>query len=745
MKGWKMRTLDIKLRNCFGIGELTASFENLDNKRIVLIYAPNGTMKTSFAKTFSAIAHGENPSDQVHPELESQCEVKADGSIMDGGSVFVVNPEGEYDDVGVSVSRFLASSELKQRYDDIRANLQSLYEGLQAELSRVSGGSDCLTEIAKAFGTGSVGENIFVTLTNLRGLLGRSDEQYEFAYAEVFDKNGRIQEFVRKHQDELRDYLDQYQELLSNSTVFKQVGNVQFGTACVNKLKEAVKGNEFFAVGHRLRLNGSDNDVDSVETFERLVKGEHDRIVNDVRLRNIFDKIEKDLNRNDSVRRFKEILTENRWLISKIVNYEGFRKEVLISYLNAVRERYDSVVSEYAERSRELNAVMTMAGEEQDRWNDVIEKFNQRFHVPFEVRIENQRDVLLKSEAASLACYYKDPGFPAVRLSSANNVLSKGEARAWHILQFMFEINVRRDAGGCSLVVLDDVSDSFDYQNKFAIIEYLKDELNADGFRVIILTHNFDFYRTAASRLGNNVIQCYMAMKSTTGRQIVLKDGRYRKDVFVNWLNGCHESSKMLLALIPFFRNMYAYLKGTSSMAYEQLTACLHYKVQGLGVVKRTDDILVDDIIKLYVGCVSRLRSVASTMIAQAGGAGGKYLDWLFLIADGIVNEAEIDPVLLENKVILAMATRMRAEIYVVCLPEFRGAPPMYGHNQLKELICKYEGRFPGRKETIALLKQVGMMTPEQIHLNSFLYEPLIDMGIVDLVELYKKVRALRA
>jgi len=34
-------------------------------------------------------------------------------------------------------------------------------------------------------------------------------------------------------------------------------------------------------------------------------------------------------------------------------------------------------------------------------------------------------------------------------------------------------------------------------------------------------------------------------------------------------------------------------------------------------------------------------------------------------------------------------------------------------------------------------------MTPENIHLNSFMYEPILDMDIVELKNLYEKVKTL--
>jgi hypothetical protein len=40
-------------------------------------------------------------------------------------------------------------------------------------------------------------------------------------------------------------------------------------------------------------------------------------------------------------------------------------------------------------------------------------------------------------------------------------------------------------------------------------------------------------------------------------------------------------------------------------------------------------------------------------------------------------------------------------------------------------------------------MKEVFLMTPENIHLNSFMYEPILDMSDWHLKELYKKVKAL--
>ena len=49
--------------------------------------------------------------------------------------------------------------------------------------------------------------------------------------------------------------------------------------------------------------------------------------------------------------------------------------------------------------------------------------------------------------------------------------------------------------------MFDDIADSFDYKNKYAIVEYLKEISEHPYIDVLILTHNFDFYRTVVHRL----------------------------------------------------------------------------------------------------------------------------------------------------------------------------------------------------------------------------------------------------
>ena len=52
-----MKKLSIKLENCFGIEKLQHEFD-FSESNVFSIYARNGMMKTSFAKTFKLLQEG---------------------------------------------------------------------------------------------------------------------------------------------------------------------------------------------------------------------------------------------------------------------------------------------------------------------------------------------------------------------------------------------------------------------------------------------------------------------------------------------------------------------------------------------------------------------------------------------------------------------------------------------------------------------------------------------------------------
>ena len=62
---------------------------------------------------------------------------------------------------------------------------------------------------------------------------------------------------------------------------------------------------------------------------------------------------------------------------------------------------------------------------------------------------------------------------------------------------------------------------------------------------------------------------------------------------------------------------------------------------------------------------------------------------------------------------------------------------------QTGKLLGKFKETFKGEIITIKLLEKVNLMTSENIHLNSFMYEPLLDISENHLKSLYLSIKAL--
>ncbi|EEH01919.1 macrophage infection protein, MimD [Ureaplasma urealyticum serovar 2 str. ATCC 27814] len=142
---------------------------------------------------------------------------------------------------------------------------------------------------------------------------------------------------------------------------------------------------------------------------------------------------------------------------------------------------------------------------------------------------------------------------------------------------------MQKKQGKECFVILDDISESFDYKNKYAIIEYISDiseytDTNGEKlFKILLLTHNFDFYRTVSSRItkrGNSFIAF------VDSDRIKLEKGQYTKNIFMHYKKSLVQnySDNIMVASIPFVRNLIEYTEGDDNEDYLILTSVLHYK-----------------------------------------------------------------------------------------------------------------------------------------------------------------------
>lgn len=732
--------------NCFGIRRLQKEIEFKEKQSVAVIYAPNGMMKSSFANTCDYMSkveekpkRGKAPKDPIcdrlNPDAPSKHVIQIDGVDIPPQCIFVANPDNDYD-ASQQVTAFLASVKLKKEYDRIIGLLDKASTEFVKALKGISKSSDCDEEIIRAF-TSKEGASVYDCVEPIAAKLKDDAPFYDFKYNNIFDKGGAVKKFLDDNQELLQTYVGQYNTLLEKSDLFHAQDGKSFGTYQAAQMGKAFKGEEYFAVGHSLTLKNKAS-IASAKAFNDKIEEEKTKIFEDEGLKKTFDTLSKALEANTDLRAFNEEITRHREWVTKLADYDGFRIEALLGYINhpEVRGKFDELRRVFAENKADLERVVKESNKEQTLWKEIVDIFNTRFFVPFTVSIQNQENVLLKAEEAKLAFEYKDIDgnkFPQSR-DSLLQILSKGERRAFLILQFLFDIEARKTWGNPSLIVMDDISDSFDYQNKYAIIEYIKDiaEQYPDQFKVILLTHNFDFYRNLTLRL-KGMVQQYMAVRANDG-SIRVDQGVYiMRTPFEMEIKNSEKGSN-LVALIPFVRNLVEYYQEKDSPDFMALTGCLHL----LGNTETMTDTQLVDIIKKIEGCKDKLKYTPS---------GERVIDLIFREADKIEIGPEVHELYIEDKVILSIAIRLKAEYFLKAALVAAGKTAeelKTRRNQTSEWIDLYKTLNPPA-DKFRIMEKVNMMTPEYIHLNSFMYEPLIDMSVWHLIELYKEVKGLMA
>ena len=133
-----MQELNVNFENCYGINKLDIKFD-FRNSKIKNIYAPNGFMKSSFAKVFIDLSKNRLPKDEIYPDREPVCNVKDENeNELIPDNIFVIE---SYSDTFKSskISTLLVNEDLKREYDEIYSILEEKNKVIITNLSRNSG------------------------------------------------------------------------------------------------------------------------------------------------------------------------------------------------------------------------------------------------------------------------------------------------------------------------------------------------------------------------------------------------------------------------------------------------------------------------------------------------------------------------------------------------------------------------------------------------------------------------------
>ncbi len=721
-----MRKLHIDFEHCYGIKKLTHVFD-FDANYVQSIYAPNGFMKSSFAKVFIDLSKGVVPKDEIFTERTTVCNVNDENCLeLIPENIFVIESYNESYS-SKKISTLLVNQELKEEYENIYTILEEKKDQLIKYLSVSSHVSKNSTEKEFLATMNSHGSTFFEVLIAIESLI--LDEQPSLFlginYSIIFDE--KVKKFLDTAgvKPKLLEYINKYNDLLEKSQYYKK-GIFNHNNAIT--ISKTLDDNGFFRAEHTLNLKKTEGEAQTISTAENLseiIEAEKTSILQNPELQVIFQKIDDLITKNIELKNFRTVIENNQSLISCLNNPEVFKQDLWISYSKEHKVFIHELIELYKQSKTKLEEIIAEAKNQETVWHTVVQVFNSRFIVPFKLEVENKADVILNNVAPNVKFIYHDGAeYRNIDDQKLKKVLSTGEKRALYILNIIFEIEARKATGNKSILIIDDIADSFDYKNKYAIVEYLKEILETEQFYMIILTHNFDFYRTIHGRLNILRKHCYMTMKND--QKVELIPAGYLSNVFNYWKTKIDRSNTILISSIPFVRNLTEYVLNEHSSEYLTLTALLHIKAN-------TTTITLQDLASIF-NCILNQ--------TYTFGNQNKVLDLIFSEAENIILKTENNE--LENKVALSIAIRLKAEIFMIHKIANTSFVNSIESNQTFELFNKYKELHPTHIENLNTLELVNLMTPENIHLNSFMYEPILDMSDRHLIKLYADVKNLQ-
>lgn len=720
-----MKKLSIELENCYGIRKLQAQL-NFSEQNVYAIYAPNGSMKSSLAQTFRDVADGVPSRDRIFPtRVCTRKIVDENGAELPQGSVLVLAPYDEAFGHSEKTSSLLVDAKLRKEYEQLHTDIDNSKKTFLKALKKQSGSKkDLEKEISTTFTKSE--DQFYRALIRVKDeVLSQVAAPFEdVRYDVIFD--GKVLDFLqtKDFKTAIQDYVLKYNELLDASTYFKR-GVFNYYNAGVIAKSLADQG--FFSAKHTVNLNAADKvEIKSQKQLQELISKEKEEITNDADLKKKFAEIEKLITKNVTLREFNAYLGMHEELLPELANVELFREEIWKSYFKAQIGPCQELIAKYTAVENRKAEIEQQASKERTQWESVIDIFNERFVVPFRLEAKNRVSVILGQDSMlELAFTYEDGHDAApVDETALMKALSTGEKKALYILNIIFEVQARIKASQKSLIIFDDIADSFDYKNKYAIIQYLQDISENTQFRLMMLTHNFDFFRTVEDRFVK-YSHCLMVEKSTASLSLHQATGI--RNVFVNdWKPNFFSDPKKKIASIPFLRNMIEYTRGDKDPNYVKLTSLLHWRADSSGIT-------VGDLDNIYNGMFAGSGASADTTRAV--------IDLIQEQATACLGAGACAD--LHNKVVLSIAIRIAAERFMA--GKINDATFLAGvtSNQTPKLLAEFRKRFSAEVGAVRTIERVVLMTPANIHLNSFMYEPILDMSDEHLRRLYQEVTAL--
>lgn len=401
-----MKKLKISLSNCYGISSLNYNFD-FDTAKIkskaYAIYAPNGSMKTSFSKTFEDVAEGKKPIEERYgrPSLHV---IESDGEAIQPDSIYVLKSEIDIREDSSAITDILINPESKSRYDELLVSLDKLKGNLTRSLQKKSKIKQ--TDIEKTLLKDFNEKDLSSCIKKINESSIESD-LVSYEYATIFDSKVidvlKSENFISKADEFSRRYQDLFDQsgTIYQKGIFNPVkADLSFGT---------LSKQGFFAGGHRVHLKGDEASIDKAE-LDQKIQAIHARIDGDETLKTLQNSLAKNVQTQALIELIEsQTASQTELLLNRLrpENQDQLRRDLWINY---IQDNTDATAyyESYAANKTEIDCIEAVAAQDAPKWTLAVDLFNDRFvDMPFTLSVANQAKAALGKEKARLKFTFK--------------------------------------------------------------------------------------------------------------------------------------------------------------------------------------------------------------------------------------------------------------------------------------------------------------------------------------------------
>lgn len=698
----------VEMKNAYGIDNLNVNYKGDKILYQSLIYSRNGTFKTSFSRTLNNLSNGnidviKDRLTDIPASLKIEFVDENNKLITkDCTNRFIVFSRELYEKDNMELSNFnqeislltidkdrkeklnkLMSNSTRKIIDSLKLKLKSAGLNVDKSITLLTNKNiDTLNinDLYQLLGDIKNVEEKDISKVNLKNL-------FQKAYDPIDNEN-----FI----DSASNYINIFNKRM-NEELFDENFN---DSNCLNFLDELKKNNYLSEEKKRgIVLKGEEYfNYDKIEDiFNDAIKN----ISSEPSVLVANKELIKSMGTSAEAKKLQKEFKDNPILINQLALG---KKNIIIIALKQQKLEIDEFEKIIVDAKNQYSEIINEAKEKQSEFENALVIYKNRFNPVFDISIINKTESILGENVPILSFKHNRNKDKNLSESDLRKILSSGERTALNIISFIVEYEANKNNN--PILVFDDLVETFDYANRHAFIEYI-DDLIKENVSIIILTHNYEFYRTLERRIPQlEKLSAYS------------KDGKVYVEANKSLNNDIEKvfeitNINQFIYAIPFLREIKIMYKNDTSL----LDNCLHYK-------EDTKNITIEMIRNLF------------PKMQFSDNSEEKYLTLLYQIADNINTDNQYDIV---SKTILSIACRLKIEEKIIG-NNFKLIEDI-DSNQLAQLKEKYKKDLTD--DVLRLIDNVQISTPEFIHCNSFMYEPLVDIDGKYLFDLYDEIKKL--